>query len=126
LSLRRIIDLAQVRQLPVAGAAIFDLSQQPSRIGTDAYEKMPELAVIPGSASKRSGALAGTEAVTGLPTIPFRGVLTKALARWPSFREKELVDLMLAVIAINGWSRLAVSFQAVPGSYQPARMRAFG
>ena len=53
--MRRIIDLAQVRQLPVAGAAIFDLSQQPSRIGTDAYEKMPELAVIPGSASTRFG-----------------------------------------------------------------------
>jgi hypothetical protein len=24
----------------------------------------------------------------------------------------------LAVIAINGWNRLAISFRAVPGSYQ--------
>jgi hypothetical protein len=42
------------------------------------------------------------------------------------FGEKELVDLTLAVLAINGWNRLAVSFRAAPGSYQPARMRAFG
>jgi alkylhydroperoxidase family enzyme len=35
------------------------------------------------------------------------------------FSEKELVDLTLAVIAINSWNRLAISFRAVPGSYQP-------
>lgn len=35
------------------------------------------------------------------------------------FSEKELVDLTMAVIAINGWNRLAISFRSVPGSYQP-------
>jgi hypothetical protein len=33
------------------------------------------------------------------------------------------VDLTLAVVAINGWNRIAVAFRAVPGSYQ-ARSRA--
>jgi alkylhydroperoxidase family enzyme len=33
------------------------------------------------------------------------------------FSEKELVDLTLAIIAINGWNRLVVIFPAVPGSY---------
>jgi len=37
-----------------------------------------------------------------------------------NFDEKELVDLTLAIIAINGWNRLAISFRAVPGTYQPA------
>ena len=36
------------------------------------------------------------------------------------FSEKELVDLTLAIIAINGWNRLAISFRTVPGTYQPA------
>jgi len=36
------------------------------------------------------------------------------------FSEKELVDLTMAIIAINSWNRLAVSFRAVAGSYQPA------
>jgi alkylhydroperoxidase family enzyme len=35
------------------------------------------------------------------------------------FSEKELVDLAMAIIAINGWNRLAVSFRAVAGTYQP-------
>jgi AhpD family alkylhydroperoxidase len=36
------------------------------------------------------------------------------------FSEKELVDLTLAIVAINGWNRLAIGFRSVPGSYQPA------
>lgn len=36
------------------------------------------------------------------------------------FSEKELVDLTFAIVAINGWNRLAISFRSVPGSYQPA------
>ena len=35
------------------------------------------------------------------------------------FSEKELVDLTFAVIAINSWNRLAISFQTPPGSYLP-------
>ena len=34
------------------------------------------------------------------------------------FSESELVALTLATIAINGWNRLAISFRAVPGTYQ--------
>ncbi len=30
----------------------------------------------------------------------------------------ELVDLSLAIIAINGWNRLAIPFRAEPGSYR--------
>lgn len=36
------------------------------------------------------------------------------------FSERELVDLTLAVIAINGWNRLAIAFRAPVGNYQPA------
>jgi alkylhydroperoxidase family enzyme len=35
------------------------------------------------------------------------------------FTEEELVNLTLAIVAINGWNRLAISFRAVPGEYQP-------
>jgi len=36
------------------------------------------------------------------------------------FSEEELVNLSLAIIAINGWNRLAIAVRAVPGHYQPA------
>src|SRR5574339_955409 len=35
------------------------------------------------------------------------------------FNEAELVGLTFAVIAINGWNRLAIPFRAEVGSYQP-------
>jgi alkylhydroperoxidase family enzyme len=40
------------------------------------------------------------------------------------FGEKELVDLTLAIVAINGWNRLAISFRKVPGTYQSKRQSA--
>jgi AhpD family alkylhydroperoxidase len=35
------------------------------------------------------------------------------------FSEEELVKLTMAIITINGWNRLAISFREVPGNYQP-------
>jgi hypothetical protein len=31
-----------------------------------------------------------------------------------------MVSLTIAVVAINGWNRIAIPFRAVAGSYQPA------
>jgi AhpD family alkylhydroperoxidase len=39
------------------------------------------------------------------------------------FDEKAMVDLTLAIIAINGWNRLAIPFRSEAGSYQPATVR---
>lgn len=40
------------------------------------------------------------------------------------FSESELVELTLAIIVINGWNRLAISFRDVPGKYEPAPRKA--
>ena len=37
------------------------------------------------------------------------------------FGERELIDLTMAVVAINGWNRLNVAFRTEPGSYQPGQ-----
>lgn len=42
------------------------------------------------------------------------------------FSEQELVDLTLAVVAINGWNRLSIGFRAEAGSYQVPRHAARG
>jgi len=40
------------------------------------------------------------------------------------FDEKALVDLTLAIVAINGWNRLAIPFRSEAGSYQPPKAHA--
>ena len=65
---------------------------------------------------RERAALAWAEAVTGLgrmgvPDAAFEEARTE-------FSESELVDLTMAVVAINAWNRLAVSFRTEPGTYQ--------
>ena len=66
---------------------------------------------------RERAALAWTESVTavgatGVPDAAFEQARQQ-------FTEAELVALTMAVVAINGWNRLAVSFRAEPGSYRP-------
>jgi AhpD family alkylhydroperoxidase len=65
---------------------------------------------------RERAALAWTEAVTRLEhgQVPDE---VYAQAR-EQFSEEEIVYLTLAVVAINGWNRLAISLGAVPGTYQ--------
>lgn len=65
---------------------------------------------------RERAALAWTEAVT---LIDDEGVSDELFEEAREhFDEGELVELTMAVITINGWNRLAISFRAEPGSYQ--------
>ncbi len=66
---------------------------------------------------RERAALAWTEAVTKLADAPVPESLYRATRE--QFSEKEIVDLTLAVIAINGWNRLAGVFRSEAGHYQP-------
>ncbi len=67
---------------------------------------------------RECAAFAWAEAVTRLrenPVVP-EDVYRNARAH---FNDKELVDLTMSVISINGFNWLAVSFNTPPGSYHP-------
>ncbi|MGH6979707.1 MAG: carboxymuconolactone decarboxylase family protein, partial [Stellaceae bacterium] len=65
---------------------------------------------------RERAALAWTEAVTRLSQHPVSEELFNATRE--HFSEKEIVDLTLAIIAINGWNRLAGVFRSEAGHYQ--------
>ena len=68
---------------------------------------------------RERAALAWTEAVTRVANTHVADEVFQSVRK--HFTEKELVDLTLAIVAINGWNRLAVAFRTVPGSYQPVK-----
>jgi AhpD family alkylhydroperoxidase len=68
---------------------------------------------------RERAALAWTEAVTRVSETHVPDEIYETVRQ--HFTEKELVDLTLAIVAINGWNRLAISFRSVPGSYQPSK-----
>lgn len=68
---------------------------------------------------RERAALAWTEAVTlvGQGHVP-DDIYQQARG---SFSKNELINLTLAIIVINGWNRLAISFRTLSGTYQRAR-----
>ena len=81
--------------------------------GLDAWRESPYYS------DRERAALAWTEAVT-LVTDGFVPDDVYEQAR-QEFTEKELIALTMAVIEINGWNRLNLSFRTVPGAYQSQR-----
>lgn len=81
-------------------------------------ERQPRLDVLPGwreapcFSERERAALAWAEAVTELARGPVSDELFKQVRE--HFSEAELVDLTCAVIAINGWNRIAAPFHFVP------------
>ena len=73
---------------------------------------------------RERAALAWTEALTLVSTAGVGDELYRAARE--HFSEKELVDLTMAVNAINGWNRLAIGLRPEVGSYQPATKESAG
>jgi AhpD family alkylhydroperoxidase len=122
----KLLQLARLRASQINGCAYcIDMHTKDARAEGESEQRLYALSVwqeTPFFTDRERAALAWTEAVTqvGKDHVPDE---VYELAR-TQFSEKELVDLTLAVIAINNWNRLAISFRAVPGSYQrPAEMK---
>ncbi|GGB61270.1 carboxymuconolactone decarboxylase family protein [Virgibacillus dakarensis] len=64
-------------------------------------------------------ALALAEAITQISVNPVSDELYHAVRK--HFNEKDFVDLVYAINAINSWNRLAITMRAIPGKYQPAK-----
>jgi AhpD family alkylhydroperoxidase len=73
---------------------------------------------------RERAALAWTEALTLVSTAGVGDELYRAARE--HFSEKELVDLTMAVNAINGWNRLVIGFRPEVGSYQPRAQESAG
>jgi len=67
---------------------------------------------------KERAALEWTEAVTKLSDHGVSDAVFDAVRK--ELSEKELTDLTFVLMVINGWNRVSVAFQAVPGSQDEA------
>ncbi len=65
---------------------------------------------------ERAG-LEWTESLTLISENDVPDALYEAVRK--HFNEEELVALTMAIVAINAWNRLAISFRTVPGTYEP-------
>ena len=116
-----LLELVKTRASQMNGCAYcIDMHTKDARVGGEAEQRLYALNAwreTPFYSERERAALLWTEALTLVSQEHAPDEVYESVRQ--HFTEKELVDLTLAIVAINGWNRLAIAFRAVPGSYQP-------
>jgi AhpD family alkylhydroperoxidase len=120
-----LLELVKLRASQINGCAhCIDMHTKELRAGGESEQRLYLLDAwreSPFYSERERAALAWTEALTLVTDghVP-DGVFETARAQ---FSEQELVNLTVAIVAINGANRLNIAFRTVPGSYR-AKARA--
>ena len=117
-----LLELVRMRVSQINGCAYcLDMHSKDARAADEREQRLYTLSVwheTPFFTERERAALAWTEALTLISETDVPDELYESVRE--QFSEKDLAMLTLAIVAINGWNRFAISFRAVPGSYQPA------
>lgn len=123
---RSLVELLCLRASQVNGCAwCIDMHTKELRAAGETEQRLYLLSAwreAPFYSERERAALAWTEAVTRIAEGEVPDEVYQAARA--QFSEQELVNLTLAIVAINGWNRLNVSFRTVPGDYKPAARHA--
>ncbi|NLB27020.1 MAG: carboxymuconolactone decarboxylase family protein [Bacteroidales bacterium] len=118
---RPLYELVKTRASQLNGCAFcLDMHTKDARKAGETEQRLYALNAwreTPFYTGRERAALAWTEALTLISGNDVPDSLYKATKEY--FSEQEIVALTMAIIAINGWNRLAISFRTVPGSYNP-------
>ena len=118
---RTLLELVKVRASQINGCAYcLDMHTKDARANGETEQRLYALNAwreTPFYTERERAALDWTEAVTlvsegHVPDEVFERVRAH-------FSEEELMNLTMAVVAINSWNRLCISFRVEPGTYQP-------
>lgn len=116
-----LLELVRARASQLNGCAYcVDMHTKDARRAGESEQRLYALTAwrdTPFFSARERAALAWTEAVTRLGAGQFPAHLAEEARE--HFSDPELVYLTLALVAINGWNRLAVPLGADVGSYVP-------
>ena len=118
---RSLLELVKIRASQINGCAYcLDMHTKDARALGETEQRIYALSAwreTPFFTPRERAALAWTESLT---LVADTHVPDEVYAETRSqFEEAELVLLTFAIVAINGWNRLAVAVRSPAGSYQP-------
>ena len=115
-------NLIKARASQINGCAYcIDMHWKDARANGDSEQRLYGLSPwreAPYYSERERAALAWTEELTLIADIHVSDEFYEQTRRL--FSEQELVDLTLAVVTINAWNRITISFRIEPGTYRPA------
>ncbi|MDD2279143.1 MAG: carboxymuconolactone decarboxylase family protein [Bacteroidales bacterium] len=118
---RTLYELVKTRASQINGCAYcLDMHTKDARKAGETEQRLYGLSAwreTPFYTQRERAALAWTEALTLISENDISDSLYEATRK--HFNDNELINLTMAIVAINGWNRLAISFRTVPGSYKP-------
>jgi AhpD family alkylhydroperoxidase len=118
---RRLFELVKIRASQINGCAYcIDMHTKDARLAGETEQRIYALNAwreTPFFTDRERAALEWTEAVTRVADTHVPDEIHARVAA--QFDEAELVALTFAVVVINSWNRLAISFRAPAGTYQP-------
>ncbi|MFA5300254.1 MAG: carboxymuconolactone decarboxylase family protein [Lutibacter sp.] len=118
---RSLYELVKTRASQINGCAYcLDMHTKDARKAGETEQRLYALNAwreTPFYTERERAALEWTESLTLIAKNDVSDTLYETTRKY--FSEKELVTLTMAIIAINGWNRLAIGFRTVPGTYNP-------
>lgn len=114
---RPLLELVKIRASQINGCGYcLDMHTRDARAAGETEQRIYLLSVWRETSfytPRERAALAWTEALTAIAGTGVSRELRESARR--EFTDRELVDLTMGVIAINGWNRLAIGFAVEPG-----------
>lgn len=118
---RSLYELVKLRASQINGCAYcIDMHTKDAREAGETEQRLYALNAwreTPFYSERERAALEWTEALTMISENDVPDSLFESVREY--FSEQELIVLTMAIVAINGWNRIAISFRTVPGSYKP-------
>lgn len=118
---RPLYELVKTRASQMNGCAYcLDMHTKDARKAGETEQRLYTLSAwreTPFFTDRERTALEWTEALTLISENDVPDSLYNEVRK--HFDEKEMIALPIAMVAINGWNRLAIGFRTVPGSYKP-------
>src|SRR5688500_8470820 len=116
-----LLELVKLRASQINGCAYcVSLHAHDARNQGESEQRIYSLSAwreVPFYTDRERAALEWTEALTLLAETHVPDAVFEAVR--PHFSDKELADLTLAVVLINGWNCFGVSFRDLPEVYEP-------
>jgi AhpD family alkylhydroperoxidase len=118
-----LLHLIKLRASQINGCAYcIDMHTKDARAGGETEQQLYSLSVwreCPFYSDRERAAMEWTEAVTLISETHVPDDVYERVRK--NFTDLELVNLNYAVITINAWNRLALTFRTTPGTYHPAK-----
>lgn len=122
-----LLELIKIRASQINGCAFcIDMHTKDARLNGETEQRIYALNTwreTPFFTPQERAVLAFTEAVTLIAAHPVSDEIYDEVSCY--FSQAEIANLLMAIVTINGWNRIAITTRMVPGSYaaQPLQDR---